>query len=135
MDVISKSQILKYTTLPCLLLLKWLQKGSHQGSTNLRVRLSKAKPQAKQTNTTKPNHKRAASESDSEEAEDEAEQRVKKKQNTTHRQSEESKSEVELVEDGANSSEEVESVDETHSSEVPDEQEVSKCYLFERNAH
>jgi hypothetical protein len=61
---------------------------------------------------------------------------VKKKQNTTHCQSEESKSEVELVEDGANPpKEEVESVDETHSSEAPDEQEVSKRYLFQRNAY
>jgi hypothetical protein len=61
---------------------------------------------------------------------------VKKKQNITHHQSEESESEVELVEDGANTpKEEVESVDETHGSEVPDEQEVSKCYLFDRNAY
>jgi hypothetical protein len=97
---------------------------------------AKAKPQAKQANTTKPSHKRVASKLDSEEAEDEAELRVKKKQNTTHHWSEESESEVELVEDGANPpEEEVESVDETHSSEVPDEQEVGKCYLFERNAY
>ena len=75
---------------------------------------AKAKPQAKQANMTKPSHKWVASKSDSEEAEDEAELRVKKKQNTTHCWSEESKSEVELVEDGANPpEEEVESVDET----------------------
>jgi hypothetical protein len=68
----------------------------------------------------KPSHKRVTSESDSKEAEDEAELRVKKKQNITHHQSEESESEVELVEDGANTpKEEVESVDETHGSEVP----------------
>jgi hypothetical protein len=61
---------------------------------------------------------------------------VKRKQNTTHHRSEESESEVELVEDGANPpKEEVKSVDETHSSEVPDEQEVGKCYPFERNAY
>jgi len=96
---------------------------------------AKAKPQAKQANTTKPSRKRVASESKSEEAEDEAEPRAKKKRNTTHHRSEESQSEVEFVEDGANPpEEEVESVDETHGSEET-EQEVSKGYLFERDAH
>jgi len=102
---------------------------------------TKAKPQAKQANTTKPSRKWVASklESKSEEAEDEAKltRRAKKKQNTTHHRSEEPQSEVELVEDDAEPpEEEVESMDETHSSrEVPDEQEVSTGYLFERDAH
>jgi len=78
---------------------------------------AKAKPQAKQANMTKPSWKRVASESESEEAEDEAEPRAKKKWNTTHHWSEESQSEVEFVEDGANPpKEEVESVDETHGN-------------------
>jgi hypothetical protein len=46
---------------------------------------AKAKPQAKQANTTKPSHKQVASKLDSKEAEDKAELRLKKKQNTTHR--------------------------------------------------
>ena len=87
---------------------------------------AKAKRQAKQAKNTKPSRKRVASDSESE-VNDEAEPRAKKKQNTTHHQSEESQSESELVEDNVEPpEEEVESVDgAAHGSEVPDEQEVS----------
>ena len=95
----------------------------------------KAKRQAKQANTMKPSRKRVASDSESK-VDDEAEPRVKKKRNTIHHRSEESQSEVELVEDNAEPPKEVESVDETHGSEeVPDEQEVSTGYLFETDTH
>src|SRR6266545_3658530 len=94
----------------------------------------KAKQQTKQAHTSR---KRVASESEGEELEDETEPRAKKKRNTTHRQIEESESEVELIEENAQPpEEEVESVDETRGSEeVPDEQEVSTGHLFERDTH
>ena len=96
----------------------------------------KAKPQAKQANTTQPSHKWVASKSEFDELEETTKPRPKKKHNTTCQWIEESKSEVELVNNSDPPKEEVENVDEMHGSEeVPTEQEVSTSHIFERNTH
>ena len=96
----------------------------------------KAKPRAKQANTTQPSRKRVASELEFDELEETTRPRLKKKQNTTCQQIEESESEVELVDDAKPPEEEIENVDEMHGSEeVPTEQEVSTGHIFERNTY
>jgi hypothetical protein len=89
-----------------------------------RVHEPKGKAKAKQANVTQQSRKRVAIESESDEAENMTQLRAKKKQDITHH---ESQSEVELVEDNAEPSEE--------EVEKVDEQEVSTGYLFAKDAH